>query len=252
MRKICIAISKGGTAKTTTAISLAHGLALAGKKTLLIDTDSQGQCSYMLGAKPKYGLANVLNGDISVKEAVFKARNNLYLLGGGSELAFAKKDIGSRDIGAERVLYDCLESVEGQYDFVVIDTSPAFDSLTINALFYCKEILTPISLEVLTLNSLADFVGKIANIKKYNPELSHCYLLPTFQDKRVKKSKEILQILKKHYKDILCEPVRYSARISESAGYGESIFEFDKSAKVTTDYKNLVKKVLRYGKKKHT
>lgn len=64
MRKICIALSKGGVGKSSTAVSVSHGLPLAGKKVLLVDTDEQGQDAFLLGVKPEHGLANVLNDEV--------------------------------------------------------------------------------------------------------------------------------------------------------------------------------------------
>ena len=77
MRKICISLSKGGVGKSSTAVSIAHGLALAGKKVLLIDTDDQGQDSFLLDVSPKHGLADVLNEEIGAEKSMFKARDNL-------------------------------------------------------------------------------------------------------------------------------------------------------------------------------
>ncbi len=83
MRKIAIANRKGGVGKTTTAVNIASGLAMAGLKTLLIDTDSQGHCSRSLGAAGSAGLADLLEGREVKPEEV---RSNLYLIPGGREL----------------------------------------------------------------------------------------------------------------------------------------------------------------------
>jgi ATPases involved in chromosome partitioning len=114
---------------------------MAGKKTLLIDSDDQGQDSYLLGVKPEFGLAEVLNEEIRPMDAVCEARPNLFILAGGKALSGVKRSIGRKDFGAERTLSDALSSIEGLFDFVLIDTAPSWDSLTINALFYCTEVL---------------------------------------------------------------------------------------------------------------
>lgn len=244
MRKICISLSKGGVAKSTTAVSIAHGLAMEGRKVLLVDSDDQGQDSYLLGVNPKHGLADVMNEEMSIIDAAHEARPNLFILSGGRDLSAVKRAIGRKDFGAERTLSDALSSIEETFDFVLVDTSPSWDSLTINALFYCTEILVPVSLEALSLNSLAEFTQRLESVKKFNPNLKHNYLLPTFADGRVKKTKEILDILKKHYESILCDPIRYCSRISEASGFGQTIFEYAPRSTGAQDYKSIVQKVM--------
>jgi chromosome partitioning protein len=247
MRKICISLSKGGVGKSSTSVSLAHGLSLAGKKVLLVDTDDQGQDSFLLGVNPEYSLADVLNEDVSVQKALYKARENLWILSGGKALSGIKRTIGRKDFGAEQTLSMALSPLEGQFDFVIVDTAPSWDTLTINALFYCEEVLTPVSLEVLTLNSLVEFSERLKSVQAFNKKLSYKYLLPTFWDRRVKKSSEILEQLKKYYPLLLCDPVKYSVRISESAGFGKTIYEYAPNSSGAQDYEKTVQRILSYA-----
>jgi chromosome partitioning protein len=248
MRKICIALSKGGVAKSSTAVSVSHGIALSGKKVLLVDTDDQGQDAFLLGVKPKYGLAAVLNEQVSVNQAVFQAREGLWILSGGKALSGVKRAIGRKDFGSEQTLSEALSSIEGEFDFVIVDTSPSWDTLTINALFYCLEVLTPVSLEVLTLNSLVEFSERLKSVQKFNKSLQHTYLLPTFWDRRVKKSSEILSQLRKYYSEQICDPVKYSVRISEAAGFGKTIYEYAPFSSGAKDYQKTVERILSYGR----
>lgn len=244
MRKIAISLSKGGVSKSTSSVSIAHGLAMAGKRTLLVDTDDQGQDSFLLGVKPSKGLADVLNEEISVENALFQARSNLWILAGGKSLAGTKRFIGRKDYGAEQTLSEALKPLEGKFDYVIIDTSPSWDSLTINSLFYANEVLTPVSLEVLTINSLVEFVKSLDSVKRFNKELTHCYVLPTFLDGRVKKSTEILLQLKKYFPVQLCDPIKYNVRISECAGFGQTIFEFAPNSQGAHDYQKIVQRII--------
>lgn len=247
MRRIAVILNKGGVAKTTTAVNLAHGLSLENRRVLLVDTDDQGQCSKLLNIFPEKGLVDVLDEEhpIDPLEACVEARKNLYLLGGGEELALTKKMLSMKEMRTELTLLNALVNLEGEFDYVILDTSPSFDSLSLNVLFYCEEVLTPVSLESLSLDSLASFRKRLIKISKYNKDLKHRYLLPTFQDGRVKKSQEILSILEKHFSDILCHPIKYNAKLSESTAHGKTIFEFANDSIGAQGYKQLVKRIIK-------
>ncbi len=247
MRKLCVGLSKGGVGKSSTCVSLAHGLAMAGKKVLLVDTDDQGQDSFLLGVKPTYGLADVLGEEIKAQDALHQARDNLWILSGGTALSGIKRAIGRKDFGAELTLSQALVPLEKAFDFVIVDTSPGWDALTINALFYCTEVLTPVSLEILTLNSLVEFSARLKNVQNYNKNLHYKYLLPTFWDRRVKKSSEILEQLRTYYPEIVCDPVKYSVRLSESAGFGKTIYEYAPSSTGAQDYEKTVQRILAHA-----
>jgi chromosome partitioning protein len=247
MRKIAVALSKGGVGKTTTAVSLAAGLARAGQRVLLVDVDSQGQASRALGCDPPLGLAELVSGEAALGEVLSQARQNLWLLAGGRALAGLKRSITRKDFGGERTLAEALEPLDGQFDFAVLDTAPGWDALTVNALFYVTETLAPVSLEVMTLQGLREFSHSLTAIQHYHPALSLTYILPTFYDRRVKKSAEILEQLSQHYPEQVCQPVRYNVRLSECPGYGQTIFEFAPHSPGAEDYQTLTERILGNG-----
>ena len=246
MRKIAVCLSKGGVGKTTTAVNLSVGLSSKGFKVLLVDTDTQGQASRMLGISPEAGLAEVLSGEMKLQQARTEARENLWLLPGGRSLAGIRRTISQMQTGGERVLKDAL-SVKG-YDYIILDTAPGWDVMTVNVLFYVDEILCPVSLEILTVDGLLAFQENMAEIQPYNKKLSLKYILPNFLDGRVKKSGEILQQLKSHYQAKVCPPIRYNVRISEAPGYGQSIFEYAPSSPGAEDYRKLTERIISDGK----
>ena len=243
MRRICIAVSKGGTGKTTTAVNLSAGLAIAGYKVLLVDTDVQGQCAKALGVTPEAGLAEVVSEELRPEQAILLARERLWLLAGGRALAGVKRLIARKDFGGERTLSEALASLDSQYDFAVLDTSPGLDVLNINGLFYAEEVLAPVSLEILTLLGLGDFQESLEAIKQYHSSLELRYVLPTFFDRRVSKSEEILSQLQAYYPEELCSPIRYNVRLSEAAGFGQSIFEYSPGSAGAEDYHRLAEEV---------
>lgn len=246
MKKIAIFLTKGGVGKTTTAVNTAAGLARLGSKVLLIDTDTQGHVSTALGVQPAVGLAQVLAGELSVTDAIVAARERLWLLAGGSALAGAKRLIARKDFGGEHTLRETMTPVEDVYDYVIVDTAPGWDPVNVNVLFYVQEILAPVSLEVMTLTSLREFSINVASIQRYHPTLTLQYIVPTFLDGRVKKSQEILEQLRTHYGPQLCLPIRYSVRLSEAPGYGQTIYEYAPTSSGAEDYQLLTKRIA-YG-----
>ena len=245
MRKIGVALSKGGVGKTTTAVNLSAGLAKAGKKVLLIDTDTQGQVSVLLGVEPEHGLADVLTEEVSIKTAITEARDNLFLLAGGDDLAAVKGTILKELDQPQLALASKLEEVEDQYDFVIIDTAPSWDILNLCVLFYVHEVMVPISLEVLSIQGFSKFMENLDAVSKYQQNLELKYIVPTFLDRRVKRSEEILDQLKQTYPEQICEPIRYNSRLAEAPATGQTIFEFDPRSAGAKDYKKLITRVLR-------
>ncbi|MCP4020385.1 MAG: AAA family ATPase [Desulfobacteraceae bacterium] len=242
-RKICITLSKGGVGKTTTSVNLAAGLALAGHKVLLVDTDTQGQSSYILGKKPKAGLTELLTKELAPEETIVRARKNLWLLGGGKSLAGVKRIIDRKSFGAEWTLSEVMTELDHKYDFILIDTSPGWDQLIVNVLFYATEVLVPVALEAMPLHGLSEFMKSLGSIQKYRKEIELKYIVPTFLDTRVKGPQTIFSELKRLYPNFVCEPIRYSESLSEAPSYGKTIFEYAPGCTASADYRSLVKRV---------
>ncbi|MFK5951890.1 MAG: AAA family ATPase [Desulfobacterium sp.] len=247
-RKICVTLSKGGVGKTTTAVNLGAGLALAGHKVLLVDTDTQGQSAYILGKKPVAGLTELLTGELTPEECIIPARKNLWLLSGGKSLAGIKRMIDRKSFGAEWALSEVLKPLDTQYDFVIIDTSPGWDQLIVNVLFYATEVLVPVALEVMSLHGLSEFMRSLGSIQKYRNEVRLKYILPTFLDARIKGPEKLYSELKKLYPEAMCQPIRYCDSLSEAPSFGKTIFEFAPGSTASSDYRELVKRIAKNDK----
>lgn len=242
MRKIAFTNAKGGVAKTTTCVNISAGLALAGYRTLIVDLDSQGQVTKSLGIQTGEGLAELVQGDASVEDVQVQARENLFVIAGGNALSGAKRLISRRDMRSELVLNEALEGLQG-YDFVLVDTAPSWDVLNVNCLFYVEELLIPVSMEVLALQGMGEFLERVDQVQRYREELKIRGVIPTFYDARVRKSAEILQQLEHNFPDTLYPPVRYNARLSEAPGYGQHIFEYSKNSNGASDYARLAERL---------
>lgn len=251
MRKLAISLSKGGVGKTTTAVNLSHGLARMGKRVLLVDLDTQGQDAAFLGVKPhltaSHGLAALVEGNAAPEDTVLEARENLWLMAGGRPLAGLRLHIDQKEFAGEYTIAESLEPLEYKFDYIILDTAPGWDSLSANALFYATEIVMPASLEAATLEGIVEFQHSLGRIQKYHKDLKLKYVVPTLLDGRVRKSAEILEILQQHFPDKLCPPIRYNVRVSEAAGFGQTIFEYAPDSTGAADYQKLTLTIENHG-----
>jgi chromosome partitioning protein len=243
-RRISVVVSKGGVGKTTTAVNLAAGLACNGRKTLLIDADTQGQDSLHLGVHPKKGLADFIVGNPQAEDALFEARPNLWLLAGGRNLGSLKRFIHKQDFGGEYTLKNRLQSFENQFSFIIIDTAPGWDSLTINVLFYADEIAIPVSMEMLALHGLTEFSKSLEAIKAYRNALEIKYIIPTFYDTRMQESEAVLGRLKNFYGEKVLPPIRNDHTLAQAPALGLCIFEFAPGSSGAKDYRQLIASIL--------
>jgi chromosome partitioning protein len=250
MRKIAIAMAKGGVGKTTTAVNLAHGLSKLGKKVLLVDCDTQGQVSQFLGIKPQHGLYEFVTGydgtgtRISKKETTFSARKNLWVLAGGIKLVELKNWLGEQPREKRQtILTKALIPREGSLDYLIFDCSPGWDLLSVNILMAADEVLCPVALQYPSLAGLKTFFGYLLSVQKLNTSLQLKYLLPTMFDQRTRQSFDILKQLTKMFRKQICDPIYYNVRLSESAGSGKTIFEYRVKTKGAESYEKLIRRV---------
>jgi chromosome partitioning protein len=242
-RILSISLSKGGVGKTTTAVNLSAALAISGRRVLLIDTDTQAQAGKSLGMRPDVGLADFILGQTSFEDAVVEARPNLHLLAGGHRLAAVKQVIAEADMRQEETLSTALTSHIQQYHYVILDTSPGWDNLQINVLFFAREVLTPVNLEVLSLDGLLEFTRRIEEVRQYH-DVELRYVLPTALDRRIKQTAEIRPQLENHFGDVVCKPIRYNVRLSEAPAHGQHIFEYARRSNGAQDYMQLTKRIV--------
>lgn len=256
MRKLAIAMAKGGVGKTSTAVNLAHNLALRGQRVLLVDCDTQSQVARFLGVKPKYGLYEFVTGvdsqgrAVSKSEAIYEARDNLWILSGGIGLVELKNWLGEqpRDV-RHAVLLSHLTPREDSLDWLIFDCSPGWDILSVNILMAVKEVLCPVALESPSMEGLKTFFTYLVSVQKINKELRLKYILPTMYDRRTKHGENILKQLKRLFVREICNPIVRSIRVPEAASFGKSIFEYAPRTVSALDYHLLAERILGDGEK---
>ncbi len=241
-RIISITLSKGGVGKTTTTVNLAAGLAAAGRRVLLIDTDTQNQSAKALGVTPNAGLYDLYNGE-KLSSVLSEARENLFLIAGGSTISLLNLRFGEAEYGQERQLSKLLTPLNDHFHYILIDNAPGWDLMAINTMFYARELLCPVPLEGLATDGLMMFLQRNEALRSESGVILR-YIVPTMVDGRLAQTTELLTALRRRYGDVLCDPIRRSVRVSESAAHGETIFEYDPSGRGAEDYTKLVDRVI--------
>ena len=256
-KTIFIGARKGGVGKTMTAASLGVGLAREGKKTLILDTDSQHSLTVSLGVKEPdklpVTLATVMNHIINETEfepeaGIIHHPDGVDLLPANRTLEGMELTLASMLIGRESVLRQYVEKVKPLYDYILIDTPPTLDLLTINSLAAADSVIIPVVPKFLDAKGLELLLKSIAQVKRQiNPVLSISGILLTMVDRRANFTRDIISLVENAYGSnirIFGEHIPRSVRAAESTAQGVSIFTFDPNGKVAAAYQSLVREVL--------
>jgi chromosome partitioning protein len=248
---ITVANQKGGVGKTTTAVSLAHGLVFEGKRVLLIDLDPQGQCATILGLAPEPGAFNLLIAEQPLSQVIRSTdRDNLFVVLGDRKTATAQTVLSVQRAPIS-FTYDRLATVseQEQLDFMIIDTSPSVGELQEQALWASDGVLIPCAVDYLA----SDGVFNIAvTLKRIHEEFQWngriLGILPTFYDDVTRESKATLEDLKKRFDHLLLEPIHRATILRECAVEGKTIFELAPKSRAAEQYQALVQYVLKWEK----
>ena len=253
---IAVANQKGGVGKTTTTMNLGIGLALEGKKVLLIDADAQGDLTICLGFRNPndfdHTIATVLGQVIEddLKDpwnVIIHHEEGIDLIPGNIELSGIEISLVNA-MGREQILNQYLELVKDQYDYVLIDCSPSLGMVTINALASADGVLIPVEAEYLPAKGLEQLIRTIRKMKKkINPKLKIEGILMTMVDERTNLCREIMDLIQVGYDSsvkVYESKIPKSVRAAETPVVGMSIIQYDPKSKVASAYASLVKEVL--------
>jgi len=259
---IAVVNQKGGTGKTTTCENLGIGLANEGKKVLLVDTDPQGSLTIALGNLKPDDLPVTLTdlmakimqdqpplpkeGILSHEEGVDLVPANITLSGLEVSLVNA--------MSRETILKQYLETVKGQYDYILLDCMPSLGMLTVNALAASDQVLIPVQANYLSAKGLEQLLQTVNKVKRQiNPKLRIEGILLTMVDSRTNYAKEISTLIRDTYGSklkVYDADIPRSVRAAEISAEGVSIFKHDPGGKVAEAYRSLTKEVLQNAEKR--
>ncbi len=244
---IAVLNQKGGVGKSTTAQALGAGLILKGYSVLFVDLDYQGNLSYSMGASTKgYNALGVLERPETAKEEIQHTRNG-DIIASSPKLAGADKLL--EDTVKEYRLKEALETLRGQYDYIVIDTPPALGILTINALTACTGAIIPAQADPYSLQGIAQLHGTIETVRKYcNPSLSIMGIVITRYNARSTIRREVAEMLEQTARQLhtklYATKIRECVSIVEAQAMKQSIYSYAPRSNATADYKALVNEIL--------
>jgi chromosome partitioning protein len=236
MRIFCIANQKGGVGKTTTTVNLAAGLALTGRRVLLVDLDPQGNATMGSGIDKRALPATVyevLLESSTVAEARMPSPHGGYhVLGANRELAGAEVELVDLE-RRERRLKGALAAVKDDYDFVLVDCPPSLSMLTLNGLCAAHGVIVPMQCEYFALEGLSDLVNTIKQVHaNLNKDLEIIGLLRVMFDPRITLQQQVSDQLKAHFGDkVFNTVIPRNVRLAEAPSYGQPGVTFDPASK---------------------
>ena len=245
---ICITNQKGGVGKTTTAINLAYYLAKSKKRVLLIDLDPQGNATSGLGISKTdlhESMTEVMLGVIGLSKVITKTNfKNLDLAPTTPQLANAEVEIAKMD-KKFTYLRDGIKAVDKNYDYVIIDSPPSLSFLTVNAMVSANYLLLPVQTEFYALEGVVQLLESMKLVKKaMNPNLKLVGVVATMYDKRTSLSAQVLEEIKKYFKNAVFETkIPRNVRVAEAPSHGVPVGAYDKFSRGAKAYKELAKEL---------
>lgn len=252
MTKIyAVANQKGGVGKTTSVINISAFLAHSGRRVLMVDMDPQANATSGLGLN-KYEIENstydlLLEESTIDKAIIHQAEFKLDILPAHPELAGAEVELVNA-IGREYRLKNALESLNGRYDYILIDCPPSLSLLTVNALTAAADgIIIPVQCEYLALEGLTQLTQSIDLVQKYlNPNLQVRGLLMTMYDSRTNLSRQVVEEVRKYFPGrVFRTIVPRNVRLSEAPSFGQPISAYAPNSPGGIAYKVLTAEILK-------